>query len=95
MRQLCGSCFAPNLPVVVQVDLPVTRFIHGFWLSYEWNPEIFTNLTGEIVVDFRVARNRGSAILMRVAPPRVTSTFTNKDATLLAQMLEQCLRFIR
>jgi hypothetical protein len=46
-----------------------------------WNVEILADFSGEMIIDFIVARYGGTSILGWIAPPGMISTFPNQNAT--------------
>ncbi len=48
---------------------------HGSFLKR--NSQILADLSGEVVTDLTITRNRGTPILLRIVSPRVTSAFQN------------------
>src|SRR5205823_743136 len=54
-----------------------------------WNLQIAADLAGEDVGYFGVARNCGSTIVARVAPPRVFGALTNENTPMRNKMRDQ------
>lgn len=55
----------------------------------EGDSQILANLPGELVTNLLVPWNRGALILSRIIPPRMTTAFSDKDAAMPAEALEQ------
>jgi hypothetical protein len=53
--------------------------------------EVPADLPGERVGDLGVARHSGAAVVCRIAPPRMTPPFTDRDASMLPQVTYQVM----
>jgi hypothetical protein len=58
-------------------------------LLHRRDTEILTYLLNQMILDLAVSRDRRTAILGRIQPPRMTTTFSHKDIPVLPQMLEK------
>jgi hypothetical protein len=53
------------------------------------DPQIPADFSSQLIFYLSMAGHRRTLVLLRVQPPRMTATFTHKDAAILAQMSEQ------
>jgi hypothetical protein len=64
-------------------------------LCFLWiiNPKIFAYFSYQNIIDFRMARDRGTLIEGNIMPPRMAGAFSDKFAALLPKKFQESCPF--
>ena len=71
-----------------QSGIGIPSILPVLW-SDLWDSQIFADLAGQLVFDFRMPGYRRSKVASRIAPPRMTATLSDQAAPMAAKVLEK------